>query len=67
MTKSHEALPNGQACTHILQPMHLAASRSTCPVAALRCIAFGMHTVVQGASWHCWHIIGTEKPCRSQV
>ena len=33
----------------------------------LRCIAPVGQTVTQAASSHCWHIIGTEMPSRSQV
>ena len=32
-----------------------------------RCIAPVGHTLTQGASLHCWHIIGTEMPSRSHV
>src|SRR5450755_2551352 len=50
VTSSHIALPNGQAWTHILQPMHLASSRFTQPVAGSRVNACGVQTVMQGAS-----------------
>src|SRR5690242_8407052 len=52
---------------HIRQPMHLAFSYATRVVPSARCMAPVGHTFVHDASSHCWHIIGTEKPCRSQV
>src|SRR5450830_1676335 len=48
--------------------MHVASSYSTrFGVSELWRIAPVGHTRTHAASSHCWHIIGTEKPSRSQV
>src|ERR1039457_2087852 len=51
---------------HIRQPMHLACVYSTRVVPAARCRAWVGHTFTHDAVSHCWHIMGTEKPSRSQ-
>src|ERR1019366_805883 len=51
---------------HIRQPMHFAFVYSTSVVPGARCNAAVGQTFTQEAVSHCWHIMGTEKPSRSQ-
>src|SRR5690349_15356461 len=51
---------------HIRQPMHFAFVYSTRVVPEARCSADVGQTFTHDAVSHCWHIIGTEKPSRSQ-
>src|SRR5271157_2968401 len=51
---------------HIRQPMHFAFVYSTRVVPDARCRAPVGQTFAHDAVSHCWHIMGTEKPSRSQ-
>ena len=67
VTLSYTALPNGHAIVHMRQPIHFSREYSTSVVPLARCSAPVGHTFTHEAESHCWHIMGTEKPSRSQL
>jgi hypothetical protein len=52
---------------HMWQPMHLLWLKSTSNSPGARWSAAVGQTFMQAAVSHCWHIMGTEIPSRSQV